>query len=219
MYKQSEVCVCVNGLKTKPFSVSVGLRQDCVLFPLLFLTYTNKVDKDSSSSSGVTFGKCDVWRLLFADDLALLSSNKNDLQYALDRFSDACLDAGMKISTAKTEIVCVSRHPVQCFFQTNGVTLQQTEKFKYPGVTCSCDGRQDSKFDSRIGKASAVLPYFVLKRELCTRAKLFVFRLIFVPILTYGLECWVMTERVKSRFKAAEMSFLRKVRVYPYLTK
>ena len=25
LYKQSEVCVCVNGIKTKPFSVSVGL--------------------------------------------------------------------------------------------------------------------------------------------------------------------------------------------------
>ena len=24
-YKQSEVCVCVNGMKTKPFNVSVGL--------------------------------------------------------------------------------------------------------------------------------------------------------------------------------------------------
>ena len=31
LYKQSEVCVRVNGMKTKPFSVSVGLRQSCVL--------------------------------------------------------------------------------------------------------------------------------------------------------------------------------------------
>ena len=85
------------------------------------------VDKDSSSSSGVTFGECNVWRLLFADDLALLRSSKSYLQHALDRFSDACLDAGMKVSTAKTDIMCLSRHPVQCSFQTNGVTFQQTE--------------------------------------------------------------------------------------------
>ena len=25
LYKRSKVCVCVNGMKTKPFSVSVGL--------------------------------------------------------------------------------------------------------------------------------------------------------------------------------------------------
>ena len=94
-------------MKTKLFSVSVGLRQGCVLFPLLFIIYMDKIDKDSSFSSGVTFGECNARRLLFADDLALFSSNKSDFQYVLDRFSDACLDAGMKISTAKLRLrVC-----------------------------------------------------------------------------------------------------------------
>ena len=120
----------------------------------------DKIHKDSSSSSGVTFGECNARRLLLADDLALFSSNKSDFQYALDRFSDACLDAGMKTITAKTEIKCLSRHLVQCSFQTNGVTLQQTEKFKYLGVAFSSDGRQDNELDNRIRKASAVMCQF-----------------------------------------------------------
>ena len=115
-------------MKTKPFSASVGLRrQGCVLSPLLFIIYVDKIDRDCCCSSGVTIGECNVRRLLFADDLALLSSNKSDLLYALDRFSDACLDAGIKISAAKTEIMCLSRHPIQCSFQTNRVTFQQME--------------------------------------------------------------------------------------------
>ena len=65
----------------------------------------DKIDRDSASCSSVTFEKCNVQCLLFADDLALLSLNKSDLQYALDWFSDACLDAGMKINVAKTEIM------------------------------------------------------------------------------------------------------------------
>ena len=73
-----------------------------------------KIDKGGSSSSGVTFEECNVRSLLFADGLALSSSNKSDLQYELVRFSDACLDDKMKItcSMAKTEIICLSRHPV-----------------------------------------------------------------------------------------------------------
>ena len=117
----------------------------------------DKTERDNFFSSGVVFEKCNVRRLLFADDLALLSSNKSDLQYALDWFSDACLDAGMKISTAKTEII---RHPVQCSFQTNGVALQRTEKFKYLGVIFLSEGRQDNELDTRIGKASAVCASF-----------------------------------------------------------
>ena len=169
-----------------------------------FVHYIHEQDRqNSSSSSSVTFGECNVWRLLFADDLVLLSSNISDLQYALDRFFDTCLDAGMKISTTKTEIMCLSKQPVQCFFQTNGVTFQQTEKLKYFGVTFSSDGRQDNELNTCIGKASAAMRQLyhsvVLKRELCTKAEFSVFRSVFVPIFTYGHECWVMTEIVRSR--------------------
>ena len=141
----------------------------------------NKINKDSSSCSCDTFGVCNVRGLLFSNSIALLSSNKGNFQYALDRFSDACLDAGMKITTAKTDIMCLSRYPVQCSFQTNGVTLKQTEKFKYLGVTFSSDGRHDSKLDTRTGKASAAVmcqlyQSVVLKLELFTKAKITVFR-------------------------------------------
>ena len=97
---------------TKPFNVSVGPRQDCVLSPLLFIIYMDKIEKDSFSSSGITFGECNIWRLLLTDDFALLSSNKNDLQYALDWFYDTCLKAEMKISMAKTEIMCLLKNLV-----------------------------------------------------------------------------------------------------------
>ena len=223
MYKQSEVCVRVNGIKTKPFSACVGLREGCALSPLLFIIYIDKIDKHSSSSSGVTFGECNVRRLLFADDLTLLSSNKSNLQYALDWFSDACLDAGMKISAAKTEIMCLPKHHVLCPFKTNGVILKPTEKFKYLGVTFSSDGRQGNKLDTRIGKESTIMcqlyPSIVLKRELCTKAKLSVFISVFVPILTYGYECWIMTERIRSRVQAAEMGLFRKIRGLSLLEK
>ena len=59
----------------------------------------------------------------------------------------------------------------------------------------------------------------VLKRELCTKAKLSVFKSVFVSILNYGLECWVMTERMRCQVQAAEMGSLRKVRGLSVLDK
>jgi len=51
-----------------------------------------------------------------------------------------------------------------------------------------------------MGKASAVmraLQYsIVMKRELSKKAKLSVFKTVFVPIPTYGRESWVTTERI-----------------------
>ncbi|TWW71137.1 hypothetical protein D4764_17G0006200 [Takifugu flavidus] len=51
----------------------------------------------------------------------------------------------------------------------------------------------------------------VVKKELSRKAKLSIYRSIYVPVLTYGHQCWVMTERTRSRIQAAEISFLCRV--------
>ena len=108
-----------------------------------------------------TIGNCKISRLLFADDLVLLSSTESGLQRALYSFADAC------------------------------------------------------NIDTRIGKASAVLRALhysvVMRRELSKKAKLSIFKAIFVPILTYGHEYWVMIERMRSQMQASEMRFLRRI--------
>ena len=119
---------------------------------------------------------------------------------------------GIKISTTKTEVLHLSRNPDQCVLQVNGATLKQIEKFKYLGVAFTNDGRQSEELDTRIGKASAVIRALhysvVMKQELSKKAKLSIFRTVFVPILTYGHESWVMTKRVRSKVLASEMRFL-----------
>ena len=124
LYMHSEVCVCVISATTKSFRVSVGLRQGCFLSPILFLIYIDRIVKTSESCGGVKMGECTVQRLLFADDLELLDSTQNGLQHALDRYSDACSVAGMKISTTKTETMCLSRQPKQCSLQIDEVPLK-----------------------------------------------------------------------------------------------
>ncbi|TWW62719.1 hypothetical protein D4764_04G0013660 [Takifugu flavidus] len=73
----------------------------------------------------------------------------------------------------------------------------------------------EQEIDRRIGAASGVMWTLhwsiVVKRELGQKAKLSIYRSIFVPTLTYGHELWVMTKRTRSRIQAAEMSFLSRV--------
>ena len=163
----------------------------------------DRIVKKTESCGRIKIGDCTLQRLLFADDLVLLDSTQNGLQQALERFSDACPEAGMKISITKTEIMCLSRQPEQRSLQIHGVPLKQSEKFKYLSVSFTTDGRQNSELDIGIGKASAVMRQLnrsvVLKRKLCTRAKLSIFRLVYVPILTCGHECWIINEKVRSR--------------------
>ena len=174
------------------------------------------MDKLSQTDKCVTIRRCKISRLSFVDDLFLLAFSKSGLQQALNGFAAACDIAGMKVSFSKTEVLHLSRNPVQCSLQVGGVSLKQVGKFKYLGVAFTSDERQDEKLDVRSGKASAVMRALhhsvVLKRELSRKAKLSVFKSIFVPILTYGHESWVMTKRLRSQMQASEMRFLRKIK-------
>ena len=51
----------------------------------------------------------------------------------------------------------------------------------------------------------------VIKRELPKKAKLSIFKTVFVPILTCGHESWVIAERVRSQVHTSEMRFLRRI--------
>ena len=71
------------------------------------------------------------------------------------------------------------------------------------------------ELDTQISKARAVMQALhysaVMKQELMKMAKLSIIKTLFVPILTYGHESWVMNERVRSQVQASEMRFLQRI--------
>jgi len=70
----------------------------------------------------------------------------------------------------------------------------------------------EEEIDTRIVKANAVLRELyrsvVTKWELPNIAKLSIFKLVFVLILTYGNESWVMTEIILSHVQTEVMGFM-----------
>ncbi|XP_068430322.1 uncharacterized protein pdzph1 [Clinocottus analis] len=75
----------------------------------------------------------------------------------------------------------------------------QAKEFKYLGVLFTSECKMEREIDRRIGAAAAVkqaLHRSVLaQRELRRKEKLSIYWSVYVPILTYGHELWVMTER------------------------
>ncbi|KAK7929823.1 hypothetical protein WMY93_006218 [Mugilogobius chulae] len=154
-------------------------------------SHCRQISRRSQGPEGVQFGDHRISSLLFADDVALMASSNQDLQHALGRFAAECEAAEMKISSSKSEAMVLDRKKVPCL------------------------SRMEREIDRRIGAASAVMRSLyrtvVVKKELSRKAKLSIYRSIYVPTLTYGHELWVMTERTRSRIQAVEMSFLRRV--------
>ena len=49
------------------------------------------------------------------------------------------------------------------------------------------------------------------KKEVTKNNKIQIYKTIFLPILTFGAETWIMLEKHESKVTASEMKFLRKI--------
>ncbi|TWW53707.1 hypothetical protein D4764_0113540, partial [Takifugu flavidus] len=158
---------------------------------------------------------CQSMVRISGNNVVMLASSAHDLQQSLDWFAAECEAAGMRISTSKSEAMVLSRKKVECLLQVKEEILPQVEEFKYLGVLFTSEGRMEQEIDRWISAASAVMRTLhrsvVVKRELSQKAKLSIYRSIFIPTLTYGHELWVMTKRTRSHVQAAEISFLGRV--------
>ncbi|KAK3527104.1 hypothetical protein QTP86_010820 [Hemibagrus guttatus] len=215
LYNRSRSLVRIASCKSDLFPVHVGLRQGCPLSPVLFIVFMDRISRRSQGLEGVRFGDHRISLLIFADDVVLLAPSSLDLQHALGHFAAACEVAGMRVSTSKSGAMVLDREKVACTLQVGGEFLPQVEEFKYLGVLFTSEGRMDRKIDRRIGAAAAVMwsmyRSVVVKKELSRKVKLSIYQSIYISTLTYGHELWVMTERIRSRIQAAEMSFLRRL--------
>ena len=76
IYTNVECCVKINGKLTDWFKVSTGLRQGCLLSPLLFNLYINDLATIlKETCTGISIAGENVCFLMYADDVILIAKN------------------------------------------------------------------------------------------------------------------------------------------------
>ena len=113
IYSKVLSCVRVNGEFTDMFDCPQGLKQGCVLSPTLFSIIINEIATSVANEGrhGLQLlpGLIELFILLFADDLALLSCSPRGLQVQLDCVHRLCMELGLKINTDKSKIMFSER--------------------------------------------------------------------------------------------------------------
>ena len=138
LYKNVKYCVRVNGRKSDWFDVECGLRQGCLVSPLLFNMYINDlVQEIKDLNVGVQIDDELLCVLLYADDLCLIAANECDMQMMLDVLSDWCDKWNMKVNSDKTKIVhfrpaCILK--TSTAFSCGGASISITDRYKYLGL-------------------------------------------------------------------------------------
>ena len=109
MYNSLLSCVRMNNEYTDFFECPNGIRQGCVLSSTLFCLFINQLAEhiQSAGKHGVQMlsGLIELFILLFADDVTLLTTTPSGLQNQLNCLRDRCVKMGMKVNEGKTNVM------------------------------------------------------------------------------------------------------------------
>jgi hypothetical protein len=213
-----------NGQTSEPFPVSNGVKQGCVLAPTLFSLMFSAMLTDTFRemdigisiryrADGSVFNlkrlqartkvKTDTINdLLFADDCALNAPSEASMQHSVDKFSNACNNFGLTISTKKTEVMhqpAPGKAYIEPSISIDGYRLNVVDKFTYLGSTLSRNAVIDDEVNTRLAKASVAFGRLHKnvwnRRGITIETKIKVYRAIVLPTLLYGCETWTTYQR------------------------
>ena len=172
------VRVKIAGCESEPFEVSRGVKQGCVLAPVLFNIYIQVVTRLLQAQLGTNYGvninyrmdrslfdlqklkartkisRTGFLELQYADDCALVTHSAEDLQAALSQISLLYAQLGLGINVQKTEVLHFVEGEAPPII-LEGVLLKEVSSFKYLGSHISNNCRTDDEILSRVGKASS----------------------------------------------------------------
>lgn len=208
---------------TEDFEIKKGVRQGCILSPMLFNLYVERAFTESISDSpiGLKINGIPINNIRYADDTVILADNANDLQILLNKVNSESQRLGLNINTTKTKFMAVSRNNIpNTRIYLNGEVIKQVTQFKYLGCMVNETWDPDQEIKCRIEQARST--FLRLRRFLTDRNLNFGLRYRMVKcyvwsVLLYGVEAWTLKVATINRIEAFEMWTLRRMLRVPWV--
>ena len=197
----------IGGEVTQPIHLKQGLKQGSVLSPILFILYVNdtlvNIQKTQWGFSTPHTQESNVAGIMFVDDLRIISNSMEGLLAIIKSIIKDCSTEGIIINLKKSKLILseqqaaqnktfLSEHPILKEFEIHqtgiylGAHIQSGPPNTYAHI------------QKRMAKAHAAIRAMSIrgfKTHLIgrkTRNK--ILESIIIPILTYGLEAYPMTD-------------------------
>ena len=161
IYDKVESRVAVNEETTTWFRIETGVRQGCILSPLLYAIFINGLVKATNAQNkGVTIdGGSKLGILLYADDIVLLAESRKDLQQMMDLVASYAKKWRFEINPKKSQVMVAGTKwaPRNIQWKMGGLHLEQTKSYKYLGLEITRTGSWSKHIKKVVGKARANL--------------------------------------------------------------
>ena len=185
-----------NKLSPKIIS-EIGVKQGCILSPLLFNIFMSDLTRDLGTDTGVLIDdNMNLSCLIWADDILLLSESEEDLQRSLNVLFEFCKQNEISINADKTKCMIFNKtgRLIRRDFFVGKEKLENVREYKYLGLLCTPSGEIKSALEDL--RSRALKAYWNLKLKL---GKFFnqeiletihLFDSLVKPILTYASDFW-----------------------------
>lgn len=211
-----------NTLSTESFNILKGVRQGCILSPILFNIYVEKIFQLAleDETRGIKINGKLITNIRYADDTAILANSIEDLQILLNKLNEVGTAFGLNINIKKTKMMIVSRKDIKdATLSLNGEDIERVVRFKYLGAVVNEKWDCDEEVKLRIGMAKETfsrLKNLLLQRTLPLELRLRVVHCYVWPVLLYGSETWSLKVKSLNRIEAFEMWTLRRLLRIPW---
>ena len=197
MYKSVKYCVKVANGYTDPISSDRGLKQGCVLSPILFNLFIDDINNIfDQNCAPLSLMDVELYHLLYTDDLILMSSSPEGLQNSLNALGTYCQAWELTVNIKKRKVMIfnpagkmLTDHKLSYLSQT----LEMDQGFTYLAVTfsASCSFTKAAQnLRDKANKAMFPLVDITLKFCLGISTLLSQFDKLIEPIVLYGCEIW-----------------------------
>jgi hypothetical protein len=217
-YNNSRCSVLHNGQLSNSFEVKQGVRQGCILSPILFLVV---IDDILTAAVGDNEAKGIQWRLAeklshldYADDVCLLANSRSGLRTMSHALYEKGKCAGLKINIPKTKIMSVNATEDSQQLLLQEQVIQEVQQFTYLGSELSPKGGAELDVEKRINKARTAfgkLSKIWQSNIFSLRTKLRLFNSNVKSVLLYGCETWKVTVSITKKLQTYTNRCLRRI--------
>ena len=132
LYNQASSAVQLNGSIGDFFKMSIGVRQGCILSPVLFNIFLEKIMQETLDDhhTSISIGGRPLCNLRFADDIDLLAGSNTELQELTDKLADRAGAYGMEISSEKKQDNGQHHRCQKCEHYNEPTTARRSREFQ-----------------------------------------------------------------------------------------
>lgn len=194
LYENFTCQVIHGGTVTDPFPVTTGVRQGCLLSPLLFIVVLDWVSKTAyDNPRGIRWSLTSfIEDLEFADDICTLSHRLQDSQLQVNNIESTAKRTGLYINPTKTKSMRINTNQNE-HIKINNTNIEDVDNFTYLGSIVSTTGGTDEDIAARKRKAQQAFQMLWpvwRSRALKTATKIKIFNSNVKSVLLYGSETW-----------------------------